>query len=152
MSVHVAWQGWTLEIPSRWSPLKLEGDYDKGMALFADLHRPRLGLRWEKPRGKKFDALAWARRALNDEVGKLAADEARNFPLPDDRWTVSLLYQESEPPGRDVWVGYSAQSGRAVELIYHAKRRERILSTLIPTLGDAPADQPLPWSIFELSC
>lgn len=150
----VAWQGWQLQIPSRWSPVKLEGDYETGHALFADLHRARMGIRWKRPR-KRTDPHDWAQRAMREEVGHLASREARpHQPEGDDEpWQSPLLYMEPDPPGRDVWLAVSSVSGRAIELIHHARRRERILAeTIVPTLCDMPQDQPAAWSIFELSC
>jgi len=150
----VAWQGWRLELPARWSPVKLEGDYDAGYALFADLHRPRLGLRWRRAGRRKFDAGKWAQKTLREEVGKLAAEEAKGFGMQNpEAWEGSTLYIEPEPPGRDVWVGVSKSSGRVLEVIHHAHRRERILpDAILPTLEDLPADRAMPWAIFELSC
>ncbi len=148
-----AWQGWRLDLPPRWNPVKLEGDHDKGFALFADLVRPRLGIRWNKQRRGRLKLDAWIGRVLRDEVGRLAAEEAKPLPMPDDIWQGSTLYTEPQPPGRDVWIGYSRKSDRLVQLIYHAHRRERLLAdTILPTLVDLPQDQPMPWSVFELSC
>lgn len=148
----VAWQGWRLDLPQRWNPVKLEGDYNKGYMLFADLHRPRLGVRWDKPPGKKFDPAKWAKQALVQEIGQLAADEARPFEMPAD-WSGSMLYLEPQPPGRDVWVGYSKISGRAIQVVYHARRRERMLAeSVLPGLSDQSNRQRRPWAIFELSC
>lgn len=154
----VAWQGWRLELPRRWDAVKLEGDYESGYALFADLHRPRLGLRWGKARGRRFDASGWAKQAMKEEVGSLAAQEARpvvpaGAAEPEQAWTGSLMFTEPEPPGRDVWVARSKVSGRTVELVYHSRRGEHMLAdTVLPTLVDVPAAEPTPWSVFELSC
>ena len=78
---HFAWQGWELALPARWNPVKLEGDYARGYALIADMHRPRLGLRWSSVGTKSFDAAAWAKRAMREEVGALAAAEARAIAM-----------------------------------------------------------------------
>src|SRR5262245_37495785 len=97
----VAWQGWKLELPPRWGQTKLEGTYDAGYALFADLHRPRLGIKWGTlGKNKSFDP----KKALRDEVGQLAADEAKDLAMPGKGWASSMLYLDPEPPGRDVWV------------------------------------------------
>ena len=150
----VAWQGWQLQMPPRWSPMKLEGDYREGYASFADLLQQRLGLRWKQIKSKRLDVRKWASQVMRDEVGRLAADEAREVaPPPTGEWGISLLYQEPEPPGRDLWVGYSQTSQRAVVLAYHTRHRDQVLrSSLMPSLEDAPADQPMPWAVFELSC
>jgi hypothetical protein len=149
-----AWQGWRLDLPSTWNPVKLEGDYDAGFALIADIDRPQLGLRWRAVRaGKRFDAQRWARRAMRDEVGKLAADEARPHPLERGAGPGSLIYIEPDPPGRDVFVAHSGVSGRAIEIVRHIQRRERTLhDEILPTLIDAPADEPRRWAVFDLAC
>lgn len=151
MSV-IAWQGLRLTVPARWSPVKVEGDYAAGYALLADLHRPRLGLRWSTPRTRKLDVAAVVKKRLLEEVGMLAAEEAR--PLhKSEEWTGGMVYIEPEPPGRDVWIGYSRRSRRVVEVIHHAHRRERILEgSILPALQDTPESEPIQWSIFDLSC
>jgi hypothetical protein len=148
----VCWQGWRIEIPRRWDPIKLEGDHTEGYALFADALRPRLGLRWQSPR-KKTDAAQGVKLALRGEVGQLAADEAEPFALPGDGWQSSLLYTEPEPPGRDVFSGLSTATGRLLQIAYHAHRREHILAgSILPTLVDLPTDRATPWSVFDLNC
>jgi len=154
-----AWQGWKIEIQHRWSPLRLEGDYDEGYALIADLQRPRLGLRWKKTRCEPAQAEELSRLALSKEVGVLAAGESSS--LPDCRsaggfamsWEGGRLYTDPQPPGRDVWVAYSRQSSRTVQVVYHAQRRDRQLATrLLPTLCDQDNRQPAVWAAFELQC
>ncbi len=148
----LCWQGWRLDLPARWNPVKVEGDYDSGSVLIADLHRPRLGLRWHRAT-KKLDSSAWVMEALREEVGQLAADEAKPFAAAPGEFDGSMLYVEPQPPGRDVWLGESRVSGRCIEVVHHAHRRENLLaSMLLPTLKDLPADQPMPWSVFDLSC
>ncbi len=149
---HLCWQGWRIEVPTRWNPVKLEGTFEEGYVLLADLHRPRLGLRWTSGRRVSKDPQAWAKKLMHDEVGQLAAAQAVDHPMP-EHWTVSRLFIEPEPPGRDVWLGYSTISGRAVQLTHHAHRRERVLAeVLLPTLEDQAELDPRPWSVLDLSC
>jgi hypothetical protein len=157
-----------LTLPRSWNPTKIEGDFDKGQVLFADMDHPRLGLRWQRvgresptDTGKRwamptlrgrFDPAAWSERSLREEVGRLAAAEAREGPAG-LLFEGSRLYVEPKPPGRDVWIGYSAASGRMIQLVYHARRRDRVLGeTILPGLVDTPSDEPAAWSIFDLSC
>jgi len=148
----MVWQGWKIELPGRWNPVKLEGDWKEGYALLADLHRPRLGIRWSTPKAKAFDAASWARRAMREEVGQLAAAEAAAHPIP-GQWQASTLYIEPDPPGRDVWIAFSKTSGRAVQLVHHAHRRERILAdALLPAFADVGDQTAMLWAVFELSC
>lgn len=148
----LAWQGWQLTVPESWNPVRLEGDFDQGSLLLSDLTAPKLALRWRRPAGRRFDVEQWAQRALVDEVGQLAAAEAKPCPQS-DRWSGARLYVEPDPPGRDVFVARSAESGRLLQMVYHAPRRDRVLSDrVVPSLADTPTDTPQPWSVFELSC
>jgi hypothetical protein len=147
-----AWHGWQLSLPRSWNPVKIEGDALQGSVLFADLDHPRLGQRWRKAAGRKFDPARWAQRAMRDEVGQLAAKEAKSFTSPVTSES-SLLYLDDNPPGRDVWVGYSSKTARVIEIIYHARRRDRVLAeTILPALHESSPEAPTPWSIFDLTC
>lgn len=149
----IAWQGWAIDLPARWNPVKLEGTFEQGYALFADLHRPRLGIRWSRDRRISKDPQRWSVQSMRDEVGQLATEEAEPQPAADSAFEGTLLYLEPDPPGRDVWVAYSRRSDRALQLIHHARRRERILpDLLLPTLADE-SDQPVrKWAVLDLSC
>ncbi len=141
-----------LALPRSWNPTKIEGEFDKGQILFADLDHPRLGLRWQRIKSKRFNPAAWSERSMREEVGQLAAAEAKagpaEFPCEGSR-----LYVEPKPPGRDVWIAYSPASGRVIQLVYHVCKRDHVLAeTIVPTLADTPPDQPAIWSIFDLSC
>ncbi len=143
----LAWQGWRLSLPPRWDPAKLEGNLDGGTILLADLDHPRLGIRWLKL-AKNADVNASIRRAMLDEVGKLAAEEALQLN-PSSDWRGGLLYCDPKPPGRDVWIAYNSSSGRLFQLVYHARTRDRVLEeSIVPTLRDASAGE---WAIFDLS-
>ena len=151
-----AWCGWSLSLPAKWRPVRVEGDATKGSVLFGDADRPRLGLRWETPPPKRVltrDEAEWlASDLLRREVGRLAADEATHYPTHGGDWTAATLYAEPSPPGRDVFVGVSRTSGRVVEAVYHTRRRDRLLgNVLLPSLCDAAADAPTPWAIFDLA-
>ncbi len=149
----LSWQGWQMRLPPKWSPVKLEGDYQEGHALFADLLRPRMGLRWKLAGRKNFDAATWAMQSLQAEVGRLAADEAQPLVMATGEWPGSTIYIEADPPGRDVWLGQSLVSNRVIEVTYHAHRRDRMLAdTILPTLVDLNASRSMPWSVFHLRC
>ena len=121
--------------------------------MLVDLERPRLGLRWQKNTERKFDAAVAVKKAMRDEVGQLAADEAKPFEMANGEWQASLLYVEPEPPGRDVWIGCSARSDRMLQIVYHAKRRERVLAEVVlPGVSDRGNEGETRWSVFELSC
>jgi hypothetical protein len=148
----VCWQGWKIQIPRRWDPVKLEGDHSEGHALFADTLRPRLGLRWQTLK-KKIEPAGAVRKAMRAEVGQLAADEVKPLSLNDPAWQSPLLYLEPEPPGRDVFSAFSEISGRLLQVAYHAHRRENLFAaTILPTLADLPIERAHQWSIFDLNC
>jgi hypothetical protein len=148
----ICWQGWKLQIPRRWDPVKLEGNHSEGYALFADALRPRLGLRWQTQK-KNTDPATAVKTALKNEVGQLAAGEATPLWSLDQAWQTPLLYIEPQPPGRDVFSAASLISNRLLQVAYHAHRREHILAqTILPTLSDLPVDRAVPWSVFDLNC
>jgi hypothetical protein len=92
-----------------------------------------------------------AAKTVRDEVGELEAKKAEAHELGE--WQSPLLYQDREPPGRDVFVAYSGKSSRLFQVVYHAHHRDRILvEKLLPTLEDGPLDREQEWSVFELSC
>jgi hypothetical protein len=147
----VAWQGWKIEVPDRWSPVKIEGDAQSGYLLMADLNRPRLGIRWRKQSTKRFDPANVTSTTMRQEVGELETAKAQPYELGD--WVSPLLYEDREPPGRDLFVAYSPKSGRLFQVVYHAHHRDRILTQrLLPTLTDTGTDGEMDWSVFELSC
>src|SRR5688572_23436580 len=149
----IAWQGWRLELPADWNPVRIEGGWRGGFVLFADLHKPRLGLRWGVVGGTRVDANVWARSAMRDEIGVIAAREASPCNAGGGSFECAIGYSEPKLPGRDVWIGFSRATGRGVELIYHAQRRDAVLEgSIVPTLCDCPVDQPTPWSVFDLRC
>jgi hypothetical protein len=150
----LCWHGWRLELPEGWDPVRLEGDFAAGYVLLADLHRPRLGMKWETLSRRKLDVTKLVHGALKDEVGVLAADEAEEKNLG-EQWQGGRLYTERNPPGRDVLVGYSTTSRRLLQVVYHVPKdgRDRIFAeSILPTLADESDDAVQKWSIFELSC
>jgi len=149
----VAWQGWKLDLPEGWNPVRLVGDFHKGQALFVDLERPRLGLRWETLRSLRADPGKAIEQAFNQEVGQLASQEVRDQAIAGADWDISRLYVEPEPPGRNVWIGFSRGSNRLLQIVQHVQRRENLLvDAILPALADSDPAVATPWSIFELSC
>jgi hypothetical protein len=160
----LAWHGLSLALPEDCGPVKIEGDGSKGAVLIADLKSPRIGLRWTTL-GKRADPAKFVRGAMLAEIGKLATAEAVEH-TPGDAFTHGLLYVEKDPPGRDVFVGFSKATRRVVEVVLHVRavgevdeknpkqRRERELplhmlsADLLPTLQDDASRTA--WSIFDL--
>lgn len=148
----IAWQGWSIRVPDSWNPVKVDGDWSSGLILLADLHQPRLGIRWREVR--RVDPVKTVGRVMENEVGRLAYQESVDHPMPgSDSWSVSRLYQEPSPPGRDVWVGHSRISSRVVQLVHHLKRPDPVfLQTILSSLQDTSVDTVQAWSMFDLSC
>jgi hypothetical protein len=147
----LAWQGWQIRLPPGCNPLKLEGDFARGQVLVADMKQPRFGMRWSTPAAKKIDAYRWVNNALREEVGRLAADEARS--CASENWIEAKIYSEPSPPGRDLWVAYSKMSGRLIQIVCPVDSPEcRCVDGLILSLSDSKADAELSWSVFGLSC
>ncbi|MFT3785206.1 MAG: hypothetical protein QM770_03450 [Tepidisphaeraceae bacterium] len=148
----LAWHGLSLALPTDCGPVKIEGDATKGAVMIADLHAPRLGLRWNSPpRRRRFEKRA-IENALRSEVGQLAAKEA--IEHTPDGFTHGLLYVDPDPPGRDVWIGISSTSHRLVEVVWQAKGKSPtndLRDRVLPTLADDGFDGPQRWSVFDFS-
>ena len=150
----LCWHGWRIELPEGWDPVRLEGDFAAGYALLTDLHRPRLGVKWETPAPRKLDVKKIVHDAMRDEVGALATAEAADVDRG-DRWQACSLFTEHEPPGRDVFVGYSTISKRLLQVVYHVPKtgRDRVFAdTILPALADQSDEAIQEWSVYELSC
>jgi hypothetical protein len=148
-----AWHRLILAIPDKWSPLKLGGDAAKGSAEFADLHRPRLGLRWDTLRKPPADVEKLLRRSLQAELGTVAAAEARSPGVCPTGASHCLIYDDTHPYKRDLAVAYFPASRRVVQLSYPLRRRENTLEhELLPGLTEVPPGDAAPWAIFELTC
>lgn len=148
-----AWQGWGVVVPIEWNAIRLEGDWDRGFALLADLSGPKLGLRWSASKTEDVGQIGkLVKQAICGELGQLAESEAVADAPPGD-WVGGRRFCEPEPPGRDVWVGKSPASGRIVELIYHVDRRDAVLAAeLLPTLFDTAPTAETAWAVLDLSC
>jgi hypothetical protein len=148
----VAWQGVRFGVPDDWSPVKIEGDFDKGFISLADLERTRLGVRWQRPRKPPASPVEMKKvvaEAIKREVGQLAFGES--IESSSDAWPAARLFVEPDPPGRDVWIGYSPRTNRVVEFAYQATRREPTLrDALVPTIRDEGEDdgKVVDWSVF----
>jgi len=106
-----------------------------------------MAIRWATP-PRKFDPTKWARNVLIEELGQLAADEAR--PIDSPPWPGAILYTEPQPPGRDVFLARSAISDRTVELVHNVAAGEiSQMDSLRLSLADS--NEGLDWSVFDLS-
>ncbi|MGN6724382.1 MAG: hypothetical protein ACTHLZ_00545 [Tepidisphaeraceae bacterium] len=144
----ISWQGLSFHAPASWNPVKVEGDFAKGSLLLADLHAARLGVRWRQL-AKREEPAALIRRLMGEEIGALAADEAVTRAA--EHWQHAFLYRDPAPPGRDVWIGFSRDSNRVVQVVHHANRRQRPeFEAALDSLRDANADAPRQWSMFDL--
>ena len=146
----LAWQGWHVQVPADWSPIKIEGDFGRGFVAMADLDRERIGIRWQHAR-KGADPAKLVAEAMLNEVGVLAAAEA--VSSKSDRWSAARLYVEPEPPGRDVRIAYSAATGRLVQIVYQVVRRDHLLrDAIVPNVRDTGEEGGArEWSAFWLN-
>lgn len=144
-----AWHRLVIPLPDKWSPLKLEGDSRKGYAEFADLHRVRLGVRWQQFRREPKDVEGMLRAVVKEAAGLLESKRARRVPVAG-----GALYLEDEAPyKRDFAAVYLPASRRLVQLIYPLRRRETVLEQeILPGVAEVPPEQPAPWGVFELTC
>lgn len=148
-----AWQRVVLEVPDKWAPLRVEGDSAKGAARLADLHRPRLALRWQRLRRAPKDPAALVRDSLRGEVGSAGAAEATPPEVLPVGAAAALVYEDVDPVTRDVAAAYFPAARCLVQIVYPVRRREWTLrQTLLPSLTVVPDDRPAPWSVFGLGC
>lgn len=150
----IAWQGWRLQVPNDWNPVRIEGDHDKGSIILADLNEPRLALRWTRA-GRRFDFARWPARVIAGELGASFVDKIRRLEpgeIPEGFQHASA-FEDDDPPGRDIFLAHSIASGRLIELIHPIERvSKRLLADIVPTLRDTGADEATSWSIFDLRC
>jgi hypothetical protein len=146
----LCWHGIELRLPAEWSVVRLEGDQATGSLLLADLHAPRLILRWARPRRAPRDLTRWAGDRLRDAVGVLLAKSSTPCPL--EGFQAGTLVIEPDPPGKDVWVGRHQTTGTLIELILPVtgKRSHHIATDLLP--GLKVHERSTDWSIFDLRC
>lgn len=148
-----AWQRVIVPMQEKWAPVKLEGDATKGGASFADLHRPRLGLRWQRVRRVPADPEAMLRRVMKEEVGALGLKEASVPEVLPAGASHALVYEDIEPYRRDFALAYFPAAKCVVGLSYPLRRRENVLQNeILPGVTVVPDDAPAPWSVFGLSC
>lgn len=148
-----AWHKILLTHPDDWAPHRLTGDEIKGTAEFSDLRHTRLGLQWETLKHPPKDLGTFLHQTLRAEIGDLAADEATAFNAN------TLLYEDNDPPKRDVAVTYAPEMKRVIKLIAPinppasaatSTRRDSTLRTLLPNLS-VHTTGDIPWSVFDLS-
>lgn len=145
-----AWQGWCITLPEECEPVSVGGGYASGHALLADLFGPRQGIRWQSV-GRRIDVRQAMLKEMRQEVGQLAASEARWLRAEDGgQW---LCYGEASLPGRHVCVGFDQETGRTVTVVQHATTGAHAVGQVVPAdLICEPANQPQPWAVFDLSC
>jgi hypothetical protein len=147
----LCWQGWRIALPPDWSPVKIEGDFATGAVMIADLHEPRMAIRWATP-DRRFRLESWMTQTLRAEIGTLMEQKATEY-RPGGSWTGGRLFVEPEPPGRDVWVGQSEPSSRLVQVSMQSKKVSQTLrDTILPSIADEPTSGPRRWAIFDLRC
>ena len=130
-------------MPGQWNVTALGGTFSSGHALLADLNGPRLGVRWKRVPREKVTG-AFLQEVVRGEAGESAVVEVAGD---------SAVYLDQSVPGRDVYVAWFAESGRLLELVYHAQERDDVLMTqLVPGLKDVSSLAEQPWSVLDLSC
>ncbi|HYO07391.1 MAG TPA: hypothetical protein VER17_00330, partial [Tepidisphaeraceae bacterium] len=145
----LGWQGWQVRLPREWNPVRLDGTFDAGQVLVADLHRPQIGLRWSRFHPEAATTTDFLRDVMRGEAGAAAAESAR---AGERDGGAALTFLDHETPGRDVHL-WAAPSGRLLQIVYHAPRRDDVLEReLLPTLAETAARPARPWSVYDLSC
>lgn len=90
--------------------------------------------------------------AMAAEVGSSASSHANRIATPPG-WSFAMQFVEPDPPGRDLWIGYSDVSGRTAELSFPVEaRRDRAAREMPDNLADTAESEETAWSILDLSC
>jgi hypothetical protein len=148
----LCWQGLSCRVPADWNVVKIEGDRRAGLLLLADLDSAKLGIRWATAKSKA-PAAEVVRQALRQEVGQLALEDAKELSPANSSFAFQMLYEDPDPPGRDVWIGLSDESHRLVQVSYQCKRRDLVLrNEIVDEMEDQPIDAAQKWSALDLSC
>lgn len=150
----LSWHLFSLPIAADVNPVKIEGDFDRGEIILADLTSPKLALKWSPGPRKTRAADALVKTAIARVFGQATADASEEL-FPDDRqaWLAARVSYETEPPGRDVWVGYSARTHRILAIARPTDRRSRRIATeVVAPLSELDANSPTRWSVFDLAC
>jgi len=142
----LAWQGWSLQVPAIWNPVRVEGDADSGSILLADLAAARLGIRWRSAgRGDPKKLIA---RVMDSETGDevpLSASIASSI----DCLVEPRLRRDSESH-REVFAVYSERRKRVLEIVHTPADDASMLENFLPTLTEQSADDEQFWSAFGL--
>jgi hypothetical protein len=147
----IAWCGWSLPVPESWQPLKIQGTWDKGQMMIGCGSDPVVLIKWWRPREKTRDAEAWLARRFK-ALHALPDDEA---PHPDDFDAVGWIrhLENKDGSAKTVWYGHAARAGLVLECITTSDVKPALQAYVIETglsqLRAAPADGPLPWSVFS---
>ncbi|HEV2292732.1 MAG TPA: hypothetical protein VGR35_02690 [Tepidisphaeraceae bacterium] len=149
-----AWQGFELSIPAEWNPVALSGSFSAGHALLAELGEPRLGLRWKKgdARRETPDVLE---RIVRREAGGTSTQQVKHLPAYPGACTLkqAVVCLDERIPGRDVCAAWAADSGRLVQLVYHAPERDDVLvDEIVPALRETVSLSWQRWAVLDLTC
>jgi len=143
---HLGWQGWQVDLPTEWNPLRLSGSARAGTVVVADLERPRVELDWRRVRSiggadlsraggsRRHTSLSWKPLA-GAAVGAGIIDGRRAVAENGDVLAL-LLSGESR---RLLFVRIASEPGGNVE-----PTADRILAAI----ADAGGASSVPWCVY----
>ncbi len=135
-----AWAGWRLTVPEQWRPLKIEGDWQRGLVILGDGEAPRMQVRWWRP-SRRLDAERWLERQVRRWRCRAepltGAAALREAGFTHARWLPAARYRGGERP---MWYGVAPDENLVIEAVLDpraeaAKQRrlaQRVLATLAP--------------------
>jgi len=142
----LGWQGWQIDLPGDWNPVRLTGSARAGQVFVADLERPRLELRWRRVRSarrvdlsrlagpsSKSEPLTWQPLPCGDKGGIASGRRA----VASDGTVLAMLLSRGSP--RLVFVRIPGTP---------ADDADPLAGRLLASISDASGRDPVPWSVF----
>ncbi|MFP4380094.1 MAG: hypothetical protein ACLFUS_06295 [Candidatus Sumerlaeia bacterium] len=150
-NIIIAWMGWRLSAPKDWRPLRMEGDWMRGMMMMGDGEQAIMQLKWWRPSGR-FRWEKWLRRRLKP-LGS-PKEDAENAPAPEEGFD-EIAWIPPRDGVRAFWYGWSAQAEMVIEVVLNASINARInwlvQSKVLPSIRlDGPGDR-VHWSVYSSS-
>ena len=150
----IAWHGWSLQAPSAWRPLRLEGDRRRGAVMIGDAEQALVQVKWLRPGQRHFKAQTWLKERIAGVAPHCSPDP--DAPLPHGFVASTWLIGK---PGRDgirrsVWYGYSARDDLVVEFMVNdaveERLRKKVWREVLPSLRVRKANEPTGWALFDV--
>lgn len=149
----IAWNGWSLDVPERWHPLRIEGTHSRGRLEIGDGERAVLRVTWWRPWRRFFSPERWLKKRLRSYA---TAQHVEDFDQPGQGISHGKMLGEvffTKDDIRSLLYAVSKESGLVVELVSNGaipeKQRLAIRKNVLPSLRLREADERTEWSLFR---